>query len=425
MIEEKKLNKNGSIDKIVRAKKKILVKILWLLISITLLVIGSQHYVYASEMTNIGTDSDTNSNTNQDSLWNDDDISTYQDEFDYSEIQRVINRVVKNSNGIDFTEYVNKLISGKEPLSIKGILSQLKESLLGEIEGNLNIIFELIGLAIVAAIFSNFSNMFKNNQVSETGFYVTYLLLFTILTASFYQTSVIASDTLESVMDFMKALVPTYFLSITFAAGANTSLVFYESTLFLITIVDFILIKVMLPLVNIYMLLILANNLSKEDMLSKFAELIDTLISSALKGLLAFVVGINTIQGFIVPVADSVKNSVLLKATSAIPGVGNSFEAVTKTVLGAGVLVKNAIGVAGLIVIIIICAVPVIKLLLIALIYKFGAAVVQPISDKRIINCINGAARAFKLLFSTVTVGAILFLLTITIIIASTNFRLR
>jgi stage III sporulation protein AE len=418
MIREKKIYMKYikiNIDWVV--KKCIKLIQVMLLLFILVLLSSESNTVYAAES--------TNQDSNSDMTLTEDDIDSYTEEFDYSEIQRVIDNVVKNNNGFNFGDYVKKLVTGQEPFSFNGIFTQLKNSVLGEVQGNIKIIVELIGLAIVAAIFSNFSSIFKNNQVSETGFYVTYLLLFTILTASFFQTTVIASDTLGSVMNFMEALIPTYFLSITFAAGANTSLVFYESTLLVISIVDLIIIKVILPMINIYMLINLANNLSKEDMLSKLEELIETIISGLLKGLLGFVIGINTIQGFIVPVADSVKNSFLLKATSAIPGVGNSFEAVTKTVLGAGVLVKNAIGVAGLLVILIICAVPVIKLLLITIIYKLGAAVVQPISDKRIINCINGTSKAIDLLFRTVIVGAILLLLTITIIIASTNLKLR
>lgn len=353
-----------------------------------------------------------------------DSTEDYLDDFDYSDIQKVIDDVIDEDNQFNFSDYVNRLVTGEEDFSISNVMNQIKVSVVSEIKANFNIIIQLIGIAVVAAIFTNFSNVFQNNQVAETGFYITYLLLFTMITASFYAISVIASRTLSGLLTFMKALLPTYFLSITFAAGTKTSLVFYESTLFLITLVDVILLKLLLPMVNIYLIVNLANNLTKEDLLSKLADLLEFIITSTLKSLLALVVGFNTIQGLIVPVTDNIKNSLLLKASTAIPGIGNSLEAVSKTVFGAGILVKNAIGVAGLIIVIVICAVPVIKLVIITVIYKIGVAVVQPISDKRILNCITATSQSSKMLLHIVLVGAILFILTITIILASTNFRL-
>jgi stage III sporulation protein AE len=53
---------------------------------------------------------------------------------------------------------------------------------------------------------------FKNNQVSETGYYITYLLLFGLLVSSFIMASKVAADTINSILDFMKALLPTYFM---------------------------------------------------------------------------------------------------------------------------------------------------------------------------------------------------------------------
>lgn len=351
------------------------------------------------------------------------DITSY-DDFDYTQIQDIIDNVSLSNKNMDFKSYVNGLVTGEEPFSFKNIFTDLKDSVKNEISGNLNMIIKLIGIAIVAAIFTNFSNIFQNNQVAETGFYIAYLLLFTLLASTFLVASNIASTVLSAVLHFMQALIPTYLLSIAFCAGSSTSLVFYESTILIITIVDAVLIKIIIPMINIYMVIVLANNLSKEDLLSKLADLLSFLVKGALKSLLAMVVGVNTIQGLILPVADSVKSSLLLKTSSAIPGIGNSLESVTKTVLGAGVLVKNAIGVAGLMVIVIICVVPIIKLGIITIIYKIGTAVVQPISDKRIISCIDSTAEASKLLLNTVLTGAILFILTIAIIVATTNVKL-
>lgn len=345
----------------------------------------------------------------------------YQENIDYEDIQKVIDDIMYREDAIDFGAYVGKLMSGEETFSLTDIGNQLIQSVKGEVTANLGTFARLISIALIAAIFTNLSMALKNNQVSETGYYVTYLLLFSLLISSFIAASSIAGSAVGKILDFMKALVPAYFMSVGFCTGSATSLVFYEAALVIISIVDVIIIRVVIPLINFYLVIMLANNLSKEDMLSRLAGLFETIIKWLLKSLLAAVVGFQAIQGLIVPVADQVKRSALLKASSAIPGIGNTIGSVTETVLGAGVLLKNAIGVAGLIVILIICAVPIMKLLVITLIYKCGSAALQPVSDKRIIECIGASAKSAEMLLQSVFVGAVLFLLSITIVAVSTG----
>lgn len=348
------------------------------------------------------------------------ELEDYND-FDYSQVQEAVDDIMGTGESFSFQDYVSKLISGEEQISPKGILSDIKTNVMQEIKYNASGIIKLMAIAVIAAIFTNFSGVFQNNQISDTSFYVTYLLLFTTLTTTFLTVSNIAGDALANLFRFVKAMVPTYFLAIAFCSGSRTSMIFYESTLVMIAAVNFILLKMILPLINVYVVLTLANNLSAEDYLSKYTELIGTVIRWTLKTLLGAVIGLNAIQAMIVPAVDAVKKNFLMKAAGSIPGVGNALETVTKTVVGAGILVKNAIGVAGLVVILVIIAVPMIKLVIYVLLYKLGTAVVQPITDKRIIGCMGGVTEAAGLLLYTVFIGVVLFMVTIAIITTSTN----
>lgn len=347
--------------------------------------------------------------------------SGLSDDLDYSEIQSVIDNVLGVGNDFNFNDYVLKLLSGEESFSLSSIASELFQSIKGELKANLDTFASLITISLIAALLTNFSSAFKNNQVAETGFYVTYLLLFGLLISSFIIASRVASETIGAVLDFMKALIPTYLMTVAFTSGSTTSLVYYEAALGLITLVNFIMIRLVIPMIDFYLVIMLANNLSKEDMLSRLADLFSLGISWLLKSLLAIVVGFSAIKGLIVPVVDQVKRSAFYKASEAIPGIGDAFGSITETILGAGVILKNSIGVTGLIVIIIITAVPFLKLAVITVIYKAGSAALQPISDKRFIECISATAKSTALLLQTVFVGAVLFMLAITIVAVTTG----
>lgn len=351
------------------------------------------------------------------------DQITYQ-EIDYDEIQQVIDDILGNKNGFSFGDYVNGLVSGEKEFSIKEILNDFIKSIQNEVKQNKGMILSLVTIAIIAAVFTNFSNLFRDNQVAETGFYITYLLLFSVLTGFFLTAAGIAGKTLSLLLNFMKVLIPAYFLAIAFSTGARTSFILYQSTLISITLVDWVLMKCILPLINIYFVLVLANNIAKEDMLSKLTELLETVIQWILKSIFGAVIGFHAVQGMIAPLADSVKKSLWLRAANAIPGIGGAFSSAAETIFSTGMLLKNAVGVAGLFVILLICVIPIGKLAVYALIYKFGVALVQPISDKRILNCVSGAANAVRLLLYMVIIGSILFFLTIAIITATTNVKI-
>ena len=343
------------------------------------------------------------------------------DTNDYSDIQKIIDDSVVSDHTFDFGEYVSNLIQNKDAFSVTNMFAGLKDGIMAEMKGNLSVLGRLIAIAIIAAIFTNFATVFMDNQVAETGFYITYIVLFTIIITSFRTVSSLTITTVDNVLTFVKMLVPTYFLAVTVSTGAASSVIFYEFTLIVISLVNTILIRLVVPAIYVYLIILLADNLSKEDKLSKLAKTLGTGIKWVIRSLVVLVIGFNAIQSLIAPVADGVKRSLFVKMGGAIPGVGNLLSGVTETVLGASLLLKNAIGVAGLIAIILICAMPIVKLIIYYFIYRICESVVQPISDKRIMKCIGACSEAVSMMLQVVIVSAILFIISITIVTVSTT----
>lgn len=343
----------------------------------------------------------------------------YVDTLDFDEIQEILDESANCSFSIE--EYVKQVISGKENLSLTGIGTDMLDILKAETTQQKKIFIQLLTLAFAAGIFSNFSSLFKNSQVGETSFYIVYLILFSVLTLSYFSIAQLMQNTFEHLITFMKVLLPTYFASMVFVTGVTASIGLYELTLFTISAAEMIIVKIALPLINIYFILSLANRISKEDMLSKFVELLETIVRWGLKTLLGIVVGMHTIQSMVMPAASRLKMTTVNKTIHALPVLGDLLGSVTETVLGAGVLVKNAVGAAGLIAMIAICAVPVLKVVICNLIYRLAMTAAQPVSDKRILDCMQGAVKASELLIYTGCIGGILFFLTIVIITAFTG----
>ncbi len=348
------------------------------------------------------------------------ELDLYIEEMDYTEIQAVMEEILKDAS-FDFKEAMNQVLEGKEMITPDTVLETMLETIRQAFSVEKAVLARVLVIAVAGAVFVNFSNVFKSGQVADVSFFVTYLLLFSAISTSFYSISQTASKALESLLEFMKALLPSYFIAVTFATGSTVSFAFYEVAMMLIMVAEYVMVKLVLPMIHIYFVISLVNYISKEDYLSKAAELLETLIKWIVKSILGITVGYNVIRGMIVPVADYMKNSVLLKTARLLPGIGNAIGSVAESVFGAGVLVKNAMGTVGILVILFIMSAPIIKIGSYSLLYKLCAAVIQPISDKRIIECMEGASKGASLLLYLTFAGASMFLLTIAIVMASTN----
>ena len=314
-----------------------------------------------------------------------------------------------------------EILNGETKLSANLLIRLLEDSFFYEIKNGKEGLIHILLIALIAAVFTNFSGVLKNGQICSVGFYVLYMLLITIAFRSFQMVLDVATVGIEKLILFMRALGPVYFLSVAFASGSSTSIGFYQLVLFLIYLVELLVLNFLLPLLHIYLVVKVFNYLSTEDYLSKLAELIEYLVSWMTKTLLAAVIGLNVIQGLITPAVDSLKRGVLSKGMEALPAIGDAIGGVTEVILGTTVLMKNGIGVAGAIICICICAVPVFQIFVMTVLYKLVAALIQPVSDRRIVGCLSAVGDGSSLLLKMVFMTGILFLLTIAIVTATTT----
>lgn len=341
-------------------------------------------------------------------------------EFDFDEIERSLREMFPEEK-IEFGDVVTALMSGDAEEAGGVLLAFLSDVVSYEFRYNWHNLVYILLIAIAAAVFSNFSGAFQNRQISDISFYVLYMLLITLCLTSFQTAAQGLEGRMDSVVEFMRVLCPSYFLAVAFASGSVTSIFFYNVILMLIYVVELVILRFVLPVIHIYIMIRVLGNLTGEDFLSESAELVHKVVAWILKTLLACVIGINVVQGLLAPAIDTLKRSALTRTAEALPWVGNAMGGAAEIFLGTAVLIKNGIGMAGAVIAVLICLGPIIQLALMALMYKVAAALVQPVSDKRITACISGVSEGYELLVRVIFTVGLLFLLTIAVVAASTS----
>ncbi len=321
--------------------------------------------------------------------------------------------------GISAERLLEQVMSGDILGALSSLFADGAAGITNQLSGMKNVFIWLLVLGIVSSLITHFVEIFDVHQVADMGFYFMYLLFTAILLKCFSEAAETALQTLEDITLFIRLLVPAYLISVGVSTGAATAAVASQMMLLVIYGMEYILSKGAIPLVYSFVMLSMINGIWVEEKLTMLIELLEKAVGWILKGAVGVVTGISIFQALITPVVDSVKKSALQRIVSAIPGVGNAADGAVELVLGSALVIKNSIGVVLLILILVLCAAPLLKIGLIAGVLKCAAAFMGIVSDKRITTCVNRAGDGGLLLLKTAGTAILLFLISIAVVTAS------
>lgn len=334
-------------------------------------------------------------------------------EINLADVQKMLDDFM-GADSFSMKEALIKLTRGERAFSKEAVQEFVYRFFFYQLDQEKELFVKLILLILLSAVFTSFAEIFENNQIGDISFFVVYLLFFTILMDSFSKMSSSLEKTISWMTEMMKGLAPAYYMTVCAASGAASAVVFYEGVLLMVWGIQWLLLTVLLPAAGMYVLLQLVNSLSREEMLGKMAELLNTAVSWGLKSLLAAVLGLQIIRNLVAPVMDSVKRGLLSKAAGALPGVGNAVNMVTELVVTSAVLVRNCLGVVILVVFVLIGTGPMLHYGILSLLYRLLAAVAQPVSDRRMVRALGtmgeGCALLLRILFTAEVLCMLAFL---------------
>lgn len=337
------------------------------------------------------------------------------EDMELGQMQDAVNQILKEDS-FSIEEILNQILKGESLFQKETISKWFKDIVKAQLQREQKAMFQVVLLVLLAAVFSNFTAVFGDGKTGETSFYITYMLLLALLIKSFGSMGVQLKELLENFILFLKALMPSYFLAVTASSGSATAMIFYEAVLFLIYVIQVVFLKGIVPVIYVLVLVGLVNYLHSEEFLSKMAELLQTLIEWSLKSCMAVVIGMQLIQNMIGPAMDSLKRDIIGKTAASIPGIGNAINGVTEVALGTAAIIRNGIGVVGIIILVCIGIRPVIRLALLAFLYKLLAAVVQPVSDKRMTGALSTIGNGYVLFLKVLLCMELLIFITIAIL---------
>jgi stage III sporulation protein AE len=249
-----------------------------------------------------------------------------------------------------------------------------------------------------------------------------FLVVITLVVSSFQTAVSTGLLAIERMATFMKLLLPVLLVLLT-AMGGLTSVALLQPFLLvsLSLLVAFIQ-GVIFPLIFLYAVLSLVNNISEGFKVSRLAGLVNQMTKIGIGLVLTLFIGVITVEGVAGAVVDGVTLRTAKFVTGAfVPVAGSMFADALDAVVGGSLLLKNAIGLTGVLVLGAIVIFPSLKILAIALIYRLSGAIIQPLGDNLVAGALEDLAGSLFLTFAAVAATAIIFFMTIAIIVGTAN----
>lgn len=321
---------------------------------------------------------------------------------------------------VDYGELLNSAITGNvdNELLGKSILNLLGKETLGSIK----IIASIIAIIIIHSVLKSISEGLENKGIAQITYYVQYILIVTLIMTNFADVIDMVKMSIDNLINFSNCLIPllmTLILSTGSIASVN---ILQPILLFIITFIGNFINGIIIPITLVSTTLSIVSKISDRIQLDRLSKFFKSSVVWILGVVLTLFVGLVSLEGSLGSTVDGITAKTTKAAVSSfIPVVGKILGDAVDTVIGCTTILKNAVGVVGVIVIIGICIIPIIKLVVLMCTYYIGSAICQPIADKKIIDLLAQIGDTFKILLAILCSVSVMLIIGTTLVIKISN----
>ena len=321
---------------------------------------------------------------------------------------------------IDISEIFKDATKGK--IDNKKIFGKILNLLGKEVKGTLKTLISILIIVLIHSLLKSITDGLEHKEVSKIIYYVEYILIVTIIMSSFSEILDSVKNSITDLIGFSQSLIPLLITLMLYTGSITTSSVLEPILLFLIQFIANLIQNLILPVVSIIVVLIVISKISERIQITKLAKFMNTSIVWFLGIVLTLFVGVMSLEGTLTASVDGITAKTTKAAVSnLIPVVGKILGDSVDTVLGCGVVLKNAVGVVGVIVIIGICLLQIIKLATFSIMYSILSCVIEPLADEKIVKLIEEMSGIFKLLLAILCSVSVLLIIGVTLVIKISN----
>ena len=374
----------------------------FLCIIIFLITIVIQHKTYATNLTT-------------------DMINEQQKNFGISEFIEEANKYKGDFfEDVNLSEMLNSAIKGK--INNSTILKKILELFAKEILSTIKTLAGILVVVLIHSIIKTIADNLETSNISAIIYYAQYILIVTILMNNFSSILSTITNTINNLVGFMNTLIPLLMTLMIYTGSITTSGLLQPIILFVIEFIGNFIVTLVLPVISIITALAIISKISDKVQITKLTSFMKSSIVWVLSVVLTIFIGVLSLEGTLTSSVDGITAKTAKAAVSSIiPVVGKILGDSVDSVLGCGLVLKNALGVVGVVVIIGICILPIIKLATLSIMYSITSAIIEPLADTKIVKLLEEFSGIFKLLLAVLCSVSVLLIIGTTLVVKISN----
>ncbi len=321
---------------------------------------------------------------------------------------------------ININELFTSAITGK--IDNETIFKSIIKIVGKEIVNCITVLGSIIVIIVIHSILKSISDGLENKSISQITYYVQYILIVTLIMGNFTSILTTVRTSIESLVGFMNSLIPLLITLMLTTGNIASAGILEPIILFIITFIGNFITNILIPFVLISTALSIVSKVSNRVQVDKLSKFFNSSVAWVLGVALTLFVGIISVEGSLSSTVDGVTAKTAKAAVSNfIPVVGKILGDAVDTVIGCSNVLKNAVGIVGVIIIIGICIAPIIKLAVLMGLYYLAGAICQPIADEKIVKLLEEMGNTFKMLFAILCSVSVMLVVGTTLVINVTN----
>ena len=321
---------------------------------------------------------------------------------------------------IDLNNILNQAIQGK--VDNKTIFQKILKLLGTEINTSLRTLISILVIIVIHGILKSITDSLENKNISQIIYFVQYILIVTLIMSNFTEIINLVKNTANDLVGFINMLMPLLLTLMIYTGSIATSSVLEPVILFAINLIGNLIKDILIPVVFIIVIFSIISKISDRIQIEKLSKFLRSSVVWGLGVILTIFVGVVSLEGTLSSSIDGITAKTAKTAVSTvIPVVGKILGDVVDSVLGCGIILKNAIGIVGVIIVIGICIMPIIKIAILCIMYSLASAIIQPIADDKIVKILDEMGGVFKLLLGILCSLSVLLIVGITLVVKISN----
>ena len=338
-------------------------------------------------------------------------VETVMNGLDFADFEGVLNEL---GNAISIQETVLSLAKGETVLSLQALMHGLFERVMAGLYGSVLRITRLVLPAVLCSLVNTFMQAEKQALAKDITGYACFLMVAAVMVQDLSSHLTLSSDTVANMTRAMQSLFPLL-LGLLAAIGGTASAAFFQPAVVAASgFMTSLIANVTLPCAVFQAVLVMLDHVADTIKVSRLSALFRQIGIWTLGVSFTVFIGVTLIQGLGTAAVDGISiRTAKYTIDNFVPIVGGMFADTVDTLVGCSLVIKNALGLTGLVVLIGICVGPMLQTLLSAFVYRLSAALLQPAAESRMVHCIQDFSDVLMMLFIIQLSVAAMFVLLI------------